>query len=462
LGDVRIGSTSDNDLVVGEPTVSRHHAILHVGRLRLILEDLDSSNGTFVNGERIRGRKKVRFGDSARFGDARFVIAQPPPTAKQRYREVRRILRRERARSLRRRIVVIALFALVGFAIGQIYLYRAFQERAAKTIAARDPASAATTPSVAPSPVSEPTAAPQAAELAITPAVSEAAIALPEGADRRAPKEVAGAEWLERVNYYRRLANVAPVEASAVLDDGALKHARYLIENYAQLIRKGADLGAAAHDEDGSMRWYTPEGRAAAQRGNIYEGCGKLPKPAELIDGWINTPFHRLGIIDPRSSHAGYGMYERGGCWVAVLDLRRIGPVSRVAATSNGAVMFPGDRTEISLKSFDGSEWPAPLPGCPGYLPPVGLPITIQGVEASDIRVVSHSLRSASFDLESCVFTAGSYTNPDSGHQRAARSALEADRAIVVIPREPLQPGKTYQVSITTTDRTFRWSFDVI
>ena len=48
-----IGAASDCDLVVDRPTVSRRHCKLVRTPDRLILEDLGSTNGTFVNGRRL-------------------------------------------------------------------------------------------------------------------------------------------------------------------------------------------------------------------------------------------------------------------------------------------------------------------------------------------------------------------------------------------------------------------------
>ncbi len=57
---VTIGSRPDCDLVVNVPSVSGHHCRLTRDENGFVLEDLNSTNGTFVNGERIRGAVRLR------------------------------------------------------------------------------------------------------------------------------------------------------------------------------------------------------------------------------------------------------------------------------------------------------------------------------------------------------------------------------------------------------------------
>ena len=58
----------DGDLVLEDPEVSRRHAVLRRSGESVVVEDLDSTNGTFVNGERIRGPISVSAGDQVRVG----------------------------------------------------------------------------------------------------------------------------------------------------------------------------------------------------------------------------------------------------------------------------------------------------------------------------------------------------------------------------------------------------------
>ncbi|GIV14111.1 MAG: hypothetical protein KatS3mg021_2393 [Fimbriimonadales bacterium] len=48
-----IGRSRENDLVINEPTVSNSHARIAIENNQLVLYDLNSSNGTWVNGRRI-------------------------------------------------------------------------------------------------------------------------------------------------------------------------------------------------------------------------------------------------------------------------------------------------------------------------------------------------------------------------------------------------------------------------
>ena len=52
---ITIGRAKDNDIVIADGGVSRYHARLHWRGDHWVLEDLGSSNGTFVDGRRING-----------------------------------------------------------------------------------------------------------------------------------------------------------------------------------------------------------------------------------------------------------------------------------------------------------------------------------------------------------------------------------------------------------------------
>lgn len=63
-----VGSAANCDLVVNEPTVSGRHCRLVGKSSGTYLEDLGSTNGTFVNGCRITSRQRVSSADLVRLG----------------------------------------------------------------------------------------------------------------------------------------------------------------------------------------------------------------------------------------------------------------------------------------------------------------------------------------------------------------------------------------------------------
>lgn len=73
---IQIGRDTSNDVVLSSPNVSRFHAQVERVGQRYRVEDLRSSNGTFVNGERIEGSVWLKPDDSIRIGQYRFVMGQ--------------------------------------------------------------------------------------------------------------------------------------------------------------------------------------------------------------------------------------------------------------------------------------------------------------------------------------------------------------------------------------------------
>jgi pSer/pThr/pTyr-binding forkhead associated (FHA) protein len=69
---VTVGRDAGNDIVLDDPRVSRCHAELRMEGSQWQLVDLESSNGTAVNGHRVR-RRSLRDGDRIRFGDLTVV-----------------------------------------------------------------------------------------------------------------------------------------------------------------------------------------------------------------------------------------------------------------------------------------------------------------------------------------------------------------------------------------------------
>ncbi|MCL2533402.1 MAG: FHA domain-containing protein [Nocardiaceae bacterium] len=73
---VTMGRSPDADVALpSDPEVSRLHATIEwIGTDWAIVDDGLSRNGTFVNGERISGRRRLHNGDSIRIGNSAFVF----------------------------------------------------------------------------------------------------------------------------------------------------------------------------------------------------------------------------------------------------------------------------------------------------------------------------------------------------------------------------------------------------
>ena len=72
-GPMTVGRAEDNDLVLPDPGVSRHHARFQVRQGAIVLVDLDSRNGTFVNDVAVR-EAVLGPGDRVRFGGVTVVL----------------------------------------------------------------------------------------------------------------------------------------------------------------------------------------------------------------------------------------------------------------------------------------------------------------------------------------------------------------------------------------------------
>jgi hypothetical protein len=82
VADVVIGREGC-DVVLADPEVSRRHAAVRAfGDGGVAIEDLGSTNGTFVNERRVEGVVALRDGDSVRFGNTVWRLRAPaaPPT----------------------------------------------------------------------------------------------------------------------------------------------------------------------------------------------------------------------------------------------------------------------------------------------------------------------------------------------------------------------------------------------
>jgi ATP/maltotriose-dependent transcriptional regulator MalT len=81
---ITLGKATENGIAVDDTTVSHMHAVLERFEAGWCINDLGSSNGTWLNGERVWSQHRLRDGDEIRLGQTRMVFrdrdARYPPT----------------------------------------------------------------------------------------------------------------------------------------------------------------------------------------------------------------------------------------------------------------------------------------------------------------------------------------------------------------------------------------------
>jgi SARP family transcriptional regulator, regulator of embCAB operon len=70
----RIGRQDDNDIILDDTEVSRHHAVIIDTGSAFVITDLRSTNGVEVQRRRIRGNATLTDGDRIRIGGAEFIF----------------------------------------------------------------------------------------------------------------------------------------------------------------------------------------------------------------------------------------------------------------------------------------------------------------------------------------------------------------------------------------------------
>jgi pSer/pThr/pTyr-binding forkhead associated (FHA) protein len=77
-----LGRDGANDIIIDHPLASRRHARLEHDENGYFVRDLDSTNGTFVNGDRIAGAHQLRNQDRVWVADTEIIFNDPEATQK--------------------------------------------------------------------------------------------------------------------------------------------------------------------------------------------------------------------------------------------------------------------------------------------------------------------------------------------------------------------------------------------
>ena len=440
--EIAIGNHPSNDIVLDDTTVSRRHATITRVATGLELADLGSTNGTFINGRRLLNPTALKPGDEIKFGAVRFSF--DPQSVPSR---------------LLRGFLILTVMLIAGFTVAR---YRSkILPPTREPIAESSPAeSSPMTSSSAPSAANTQSASADSAASGSTPlSSSNPAIAAPT--------------WLARVNHYRAMAKLPPIVEDPESSKGDRAHTMYIVKNFHDSIERDG-LGAEMHNEDSGKPGFSREGLEAARSSDMdvwsMRGVSSAPNgwgsPEWSIDGWMSLPFHRMPILNPRLTSAGFGLYCESEACAAGLNLLK-GSQGKMppGAAESLPIEFPPDSGTVAIRSFE-NEWPNPLTSCRGYEAPSGLAITLQLGNWIDTHLGQYSLARVNPDgsraaVEACGIDSTSYSNSDAYSQDLGRNVLKSYGTVVVIPREPLDKGARYAVSMNANGKRYDWTFSI-
>ena len=257
--------------------------------------------------------------------------------------------------------------------------------------------------------------------------------------------------WLDRVNFYRATAGLAPVQEDPALSGAVSEHARYMVKH-----------DEIKHTQNRRRALATPAGAEAAAA-SVLVGSSRPTEPAVwAVDELMQGPFHALGLLNPSLERVGFGIQRDGGGKIqtaAGLDVMR----GRNTAATHRAfpVVWPANGATVPIGTST-VEYPDPLATCLDYSTPAGLPVIVQlGSGSVTPRVTASWFMDGKRALRHCVFDENTYRNGNQAEQRLGRAVLDMHDAVVLVPRAPLQSGHTYRVVIDTNGQRIDWTFRV-
>jgi len=78
-----LGRAVENEIVIVSKRASREHAHIRREGRKTFLDDLGSTNGTYLNGERVLGSVQLRDGDQIAIGEVKFTFHDPDTTTRE-------------------------------------------------------------------------------------------------------------------------------------------------------------------------------------------------------------------------------------------------------------------------------------------------------------------------------------------------------------------------------------------
>lgn len=286
-----------------------------------------------------------------------------------------------------------------------------------------------------------------------------------ETAQVRIPVEIGDLITREhhRLNEVRAQAALPPVTFDEERSLNCWLHGRYgFINNRLE------------HTEDLTLPFATPEGKSCGERSNLSFWAGPvagLGTATPVVDTLVTIPFHAFGMLDRNLRTSAVAQYTANTPNHPGFSLSYgAADVGDRAGTNSTRMTFPAAGATTDFSRYSGAEWPNPLTSCPGFLSTeAGLPLLVATTPGADTAASGATLSVDGRALEVCAYGStqyvnttdapGNYTGGPRSAQDIARSILKGQGGVVLIPRQRLQAGKTYQVSVDVNGQRVAWSF---
>jgi len=243
---------------------------------------------------------------------------------------------------------------------------------------------------------------------------------------------------LERVNYHRALAGLAPVMAEGRLLQAAQSHASYLVstDEFGHYEDKKTNPHYTGHSPfdrlDAAHYDYAEAGEVVARQPSMHPGAA--------VDALVGAIYHRFIILAAEFAQAGPGASlstQRGAdeLYVTVDFGSAMLPSLRRSAA---LTVYPADRQLGVPTDFDPSEeFPDPMPG----QALAGYPVSVQVDARHRFAVKSFSLHRLDSSHHRRPVPAKLLTNASDPETPSFAAAL--------IPLSPLAPSTTYRAAFS-------------
>lgn len=255
---------------------------------------------------------------------------------------------------------------------------------------------------------------------------------------------------LTRLNEFRALIDLPPCEIDLEATLACRDHALFLQQNPDHW------KWPEAHEEDPAKPGYTTRGMRAGLRSVIVlSPSGDDIDPADSLDGWLGTVYHRFPLLEPNIRRIGFAAEGN----VVVLDM---GSLEEPRTTEHEQqfrwVQWPPDGMENVPRSFHANEEPDPLADTVEgrasepfrRQQQAGYPVSLQMS-----RMIANQIDDATMTLYSCKKRGREMVRDEvvpcwmHTPKTPLLKRMENPSVVFVIPKEYLEPNTTYEAIAT-------------